>query len=511
MKKLILTMMSITIVVASYAYQNPFEKSRTQKKNSAKLLAMNPMSKINATNINVPTLTKYSYWDNSTTNWSPYNSFRTAYLNNRITSELQLSYNLLDTVSKTFYTYDNQNRISMIEFKTFDLISHTFVNNNRTNYYYSNYGSSMALTEFYYAGTNTWTPNYRTIILYDFNFNQIKQSEESYLNGSWQVNYSRASNISYYNNSKKILESIDSSYNQSTMMMQAVYKSNRTYNASGLVQSILNYSYNNNVAELTEVDSLKYDNMGIPVSLTFHDPVSMAPMFKIHDIIWSGGFNSTIDLFENQPTSYLQSVNMNNTWFLVGRFTTIYPDNYGSIIYFDEEYDNNAFFPSYRRSQLYDSHLNGIEESEEEYDTSTNIWITRYGYKNNYQYDMSGNMSENITQYYESMDTAYLNYQKLEFSDFISIVAGVNSTKTLETKLYPNPTSNGSVSINLNLEKASAITIEVIDLNGRIISSQNEDFGQGLNTVQLDGLTQGLYFVVISSDYGVSRTKLMVK
>lgn len=511
MKKLILTMMSITIVVASYAHQNPFEKSRTQKKNSAKLLAMNPMSKINATNINVPTLTKYSYWDNSTTNWSPYNSIRTSYLNNRITSELQLSYNLLDTVSKTFYTYDNQNRISKLELKTFDPNSHSFQNNARTNYYYSNYGSFMMLNENYNMGTNTWTPNYRTIIIYDFNFNQIKQLDESYQNGSWQVNYSRASNISYYNNTKKILESIDSSYNQSTMMMEAVYKTNKTYNGSGLVQSILNYYYNNNVAELTEVDSVKYDNMGIPVSLTFHEPINMIPMFMIHDINWAGGFNSTIDLFENQPASYLQSVNMNNTWALAGRFTTLHPDNYGSIIFFDEEYENNAFFPSYRRSQLNDSHLNGIEESEEDYDTSTNIWITRYGYKNIYQYDMSGNMTENITQYYESMDTAYLNSQKIETSEFISIVAGVNSTKTLETKLYPNPSSNGSVSINLNLEKSSAITIEVIDLNGRIISSQQADYGQGLNTIQLDGLTQGLYFVVISSDYGVSRTKLIVK
>ena len=110
------------------------------------------------------------------------------------------------------------------------------------------------------------------------------------------------------------------------------------------------------------------------------------------------------------------------------------------------------------------------------------------------------------------MDTAYINNQKMEYSNFINVVAGVNhSSNTLEVKLYPNPSTNGNVNINLNLEKASNISISVMDINGRIVSNQEVNLGSGLNTVQLDGLTQGLYLVVISSEYGVSRTKLLVK
>jgi hypothetical protein len=100
----------------------------------------------------------------------------------------------------------------------------------------------------------------------------------------------------------------------------------------------------------------------------------------------------------------------------------------------------------------------------------------------------------------------------MEYSNFINVVAGVNySSNTLEVKLYPNPSENGNVNINLNLEKASNISISVMDINGRKVSSQDVNLGTGLNTVQLTNLNAGLYFVEIVSDYGVSKSKLIVK
>ena len=73
-----------------------------------------------------------------------------------------------------------------------------------------------------------------------------------------------------------------------------------------------------------------------------------------------------------------------------------------------------------------------------------------------------------------------------EYSNYITILAGVSPNKnTLEVKLYPNPSENGNVKINLNLEKSSNISISVIDINGRKVSSQEVNLGTGLNTVQL--------------------------
>ncbi len=511
MKKLILTMVAITVVVASYAHQNPFERNRIQNTSRAKMMANYKLPNILLSNINVPTLTKNSYWNDFSSSWETQSALVSTYSNNRLVSELQVSYNQTDTFGMYVYTYDNNNRYSMVEYKNYDPSTHTFTDNGRQTFSYANFGSYTALVEVYDMGTNTWTPSMRVVALFDNHFNNVKYSYETYNSGMWQISFAYSTQISYYDNSGKLLETVDSNYNQSSLLMEASYKMSRTYNSAGQVQSILYYDFDNNVAVLNEVDSVKYDNNGVPTSLTMYDPILMTPMYMLHDINWAGGFNATIDLFKNQPISYLESEFANIAWVLVARYTTQFPDNFGSRVELNEEYVNNVYLPAYRRSNINDSHINIIEESEEEYDATILNWIPTYGNKYSYQYDISGNMTEKISMQFQSMDTSYVNNQRLEFSNFINITSGVNTTKTLETKLYPNPTSNGSVSIKLNLEKTSPISIDVIDLNGRVISSQNENFVQGLNTVQLDGLTQGMYFVVISSDYGVSRTKLMVK
>lgn len=504
-------MVAITMVVASYAHQNPFEKNRVQKMNRTRMMEKAPSLKNNASNINVATLTKNSYWNTMDTLWDPSNALKSTYTSNQLESELQLSYTLTDTFGKTIYNYDVNNRYSVIEYKNFDPISHTFVNGSRATYTHGAFGSYTIVNELYDMGTSTWTPTLRVTYEYDNQGNQTKFAFEGYSNGAWSIEYAYARNITYFNNTRKIEIEIDSNYNLTNLAMEANYKIVRTFNGSGQITSIYNFEYNNNVAEVNEIDSVLYDGMGLPTTLIAYDPILLDPIYKLHNINWGGTFDPTIDLFENQPTSYEESYYVFGSWNLSGRYSTVFPDNFGSSITLDEEYSNNAFIPVYRRSYINDSHLNMIEESEESYDSIALVWTIDYGNKMMYQYDMTGNMTEAINQQYQNMAGIYVNNQRREFSDFINIVAGVNSTKTLETKLYPNPSSNGNVSINLNLEKASAITIEVIDLNGRIINSQNQNFGQGLNTIALDGLKQGLYFVVISSDYGVSRTKLLVK
>jgi hypothetical protein len=238
----------------------------------------------------------------------------------------------------------------------------------------------------------------------------------------------------------------------------------------------------------------------------------MVAMLRIDNITWNGTYNPDIDLFENQPTSYLMNMNNNNIWVLAGRFTTIYPDNYGSQIQLEEVYENNVYIPDNKYSTINDFNFHLIEESNQAYDAATSTWTVNYGNQYTYQYDVNNRIIEYISKQRYNMDTAYINNQKMEYSNFINVVAGVNySSNTLEVKLYPNPSENGNVNINLNLEKASNISISVMDINGRKVSSQDVNLGTGLNTVQLTNLNAGLYFVEIVSDYGVSKSKLIVK
>lgn len=512
MKKLLLSIIALTVVTASFATKSPFEKNKERALARKKAIEKFEMQNRSAATIDVAKTTKYSYWDMTTNSWNSSYATDATYANDRLVSELQLSYTLTDTFGKIFYNYDANGRYTSVESKEYNPMTHTYSDGARKVYTYTSNGSYVELYESYDTQTSTWTPSYRTSYVFNSRKAQIKVLSENYSNGLWSISYGYSRNLTYYNNTNKILLEVDSNFNQTTLVMEASYGDIRSFNTAGQIVRIESYSYNNNVANLDEVDSVKYDGAGLPISLTMYDPTSMAAMMRLDNINWNGTYNPDIDLFENQPTAYLMNQYVNNSWVLVGRYTTSYPDNYGSQIQLNEVYENNVYIPEYKRSTINDFNFHLIESSEQAYDAATSTWTVNYGNQYTYQYDVNNRITEYISKQRYNMDTAYINNQKMEYSNFINVVAGVNhSSNTLEVKLFPNPSANGNVNINLNLEKASNISISVMDINGRIVSNQEVNLGSGLNTVQLDGLTQGLYLVVISSEYGVSRTKLLVK
>ena len=60
------------------------------------------------------------------------------------------------------------------------------------------------------------------------------------------------------------------------------------------------------------------------------------------------------------------------------------------------------------------------------------------------------------------------------------------------------------------MEAASALSIKITDLKGSVVYTDVRELGEGMNTIELHGLQQGLYVVVLSSEYGVARVKLAV-
>ncbi len=61
------------------------------------------------------------------------------------------------------------------------------------------------------------------------------------------------------------------------------------------------------------------------------------------------------------------------------------------------------------------------------------------------------------------------------------------------------------------MESASELSIKVTDLKGSVVYTNRKELGEGLNTVELSGLQQGLYLVELITEYGVARTKLIVR
>src|SRR5690606_13053373 len=80
----------------------------------------------------------------------------------------------------------------------------------------------------------------------------------------------------------------------------------------------------------------------------------------------------------------------------------------------------------------------------------------------------------------------------------------------LNMNVYPNP-ANGVVSINFDLLASEEITVEVIDLTGKVVATPSKGMmeagSQSLNA-DLGGLNNGVYFVVVKTENGVQTTKV---
>ena len=491
---------------------SPFELHKQRTLIRAKAIEKLAIQNRSAANIDVAKTTKYSFWNKTNKSWDVAYATDATYANDKLVSELYLSYSLSDTLGKKIYNYDVNGRYSIIEYKIYNPINHTYSESDKTTYSYSTNGSYVTLLEFYNTQTNTWTPNYRDTYKFNSHKAQIKFLRESYNNGLWSISQGDSSYITYYNNTSKILQDKSIGYNLNTNMWEAQFEIIRSYNNIGQRVREESYLYINNLASLNMVDSVKYEVSGLPISVTYYDGATMEELWLYDSFTWKGSFNPNVDVFENDITSCLGKVYKNNIWEISNRFSTIYPDRFGSNIKLSEFYENNQYIPYRKELNINDFNFHLIENSTQDYDTTTFNWRVLYGNISTYQYDANNHTTEVINKILNGGDTTYVNSERIEYSNFIKVLAGVSPNKnTLEVKLYPNPSENGNVKINLNLEKSSNISISVIDINGRKVSSQEVNLGTGLNTVQLSNMNTGLYFIEIISDYGISKTKLIVK
>ncbi len=202
----------------------------------------------------------------------------------------------------------------------------------------------------------------------------------------------------------------------------------------------------------------------------------------------------------------------NNDWGPEERFSTTFPDANGTFIELTEVYNSNSVWMNKEKfSEFYDANNNEVEYLKEEFNNQTNVWEVYNGEKHFYKYDAN---NKKIEKYNEELQPSglYEKSVKYEYFDFITVALGVNTNKnTIEAKLFPNPSTNGNASIQVNLLEASSLTTKVSDLKGSIIYSDKRLVGKGLNTIEINNLEQGVYVVELSTRYGINRTKLVVK
>ncbi|MDB2657579.1 T9SS type A sorting domain-containing protein, partial [Crocinitomicaceae bacterium] len=95
-----------------------------------------------------------------------------------------------------------------------------------------------------------------------------------------------------------------------------------------------------------------------------------------------------------------------------------------------------------------------------------------------------------------------------EFEEFPIITANCNTPETL---LYPNP-AHESVSVSIHLNREETIVISIIDINGKIMKSQQLSGFEGQNTFHVDLLQigTGMYTVHVSTSTNLIRKSLHI-
>ena len=117
---------------------------------------------------------------------------------------------------------------------------------------------------------------------------------------------------------------------------------------------------------------------------------------------------------------------------------------------------------------------------------------------------------------YNAASTSCENFSYGEVEDYtVNITAGafgLASAKALEASLYPNPATT-EVSVSVELEELSSVSIQVIDVTGRTVKFiESGDFASGKFTQNLfvGDLTPGIYQVVVNQNENKKVLKLHV-
>ncbi len=468
-----------------------------------------------STLVSVPRLIKESSWDNNMMAWSPNNAMRKVYQNDLLVAEYNLNYALTDTASSTIYTYNADKKLTSIVSSYNTGVA--LVPFNRYTFTYSNnYLKENALSEMYNEQTNQWLPQSRSMAEYNVYGMQTAGVYESYNNNTWEIMFAFKANISYLNSTTdKITEYVDSSYNVNTMQYEIDYREQRLYTSNGEVTDILvYYGTGFNSVYPAYRDSLNYSAGVISSIIEFDYDTTLNAYIKstkVDNINWIN-FNPNTDIYNNEADAYTESIWDNNSWLLDNRSSTTYPDNYGSTIYIEQMHDGTNWVNTVRTQLINDEKRNRINQYYELYDPIVGNWQYEFGERIFYTYDLMNNIAEDYNENYNNNVSQWIKSVKHEYAEYITINTGVNTYKnTIETKLYPNPSNNGTVSIQVNLLEASVLNIKITDVKGSLVYSEQKELGKGINTIEMNGLQKGMYFVELNTEYGIAISKLIVR
>jgi hypothetical protein len=122
------------------------------------------------------------------------------------------------------------------------------------------------------------------------------------------------------------------------------------------------------------------------------------------------------------------------------------------------------------------------------------------------------NVKKNQTYFYRVLVSTTTNEAKYTRIVQAKVSELGQQTTNLQTNLYPNPT-DGSLNLEINAGENETVGLKIVDAIGRIVIRKNLDVENGTNRFDLTDevmkLTGGTYNLVLTSESGISTTKLV--
>jgi hypothetical protein len=89
---------------------------------------------------------------------------------------------------------------------------------------------------------------------------------------------------------------------------------------------------------------------------------------------------------------------------------------------------------------------------------------------------------------------------------------GLSYQLDAEVNMYPNPATDKTI-VSINLKKSSDVSIQVMDMNGKILRAAAYSNLNGTSTIEMntENLNSGIYAVVVTIDGVISTQRLVVE
>lgn len=122
----------------------------------------------------------------------------------------------------------------------------------------------------------------------------------------------------------------------------------------------------------------------------------------------------------------------------------------------------------------------------------------------------TGSRSTTVVLASNDFDEDYYQF-KIDGNGLSTVKIDELAAATIHVVLFPNPT-NDVATLKVNFEKTDLLAIEVIDVTGRVVltTSQTVNAGEQLIKLNTSGLSNGEYFVKLSSNKGQTTIKMIV-